>query len=295
MRTLEPVTRISLKNILLPTDFSETSYSAVPFALAFARLYGARMVAAHFLEPEPRLQVVLDRVPEQDNQDWVDAKQKLLAFTQSILADGTPCRSLLERGEIANLVPDLIAENSIDLVVLGTHGRRGVSKLLRGSVAEKIYRSATCPVLTVGPTAHSDVWKTWRIARMLFSVDLVESPEPALHYALSLAEEQQASLLLLYANPPVPWQFRALSAERAVHSLSGLIPEDAKLWCQPECMVRWEEPAEAILKVAQEREIDLIVMGVHKARAASLTSHLPWPIASEVVSRASCPVLTVRV
>ena len=176
MRTLEPVTRISLKNILLPTDFSETSYSAVPFALAFARLYGARMVAAHFLEPEPRLQVVLDRVPEQDNQDWVDAKQKLLAFTQSILADGTPCRSLLERGEIANLVPDLIAENSIDLVVLGTHGRRGVSKLLRGSVAEKIYRSATCPVLTVGPTAHSDAWKTWRIARMLFSVDLVESP-----------------------------------------------------------------------------------------------------------------------
>jgi nucleotide-binding universal stress UspA family protein len=295
MTTLEPVTRISLKNILLPTDFSETPCAAVPFALAFVRLYGARLVAAHFLEPEPRQQVVFDRVPEQDDQDWVDAKQKLLAFAQNILVDDTPCRTLLKRGEIASLVPSLIEENSIDLVVLGTHGRRGMSKMLRGSVAEKIYRSATCPVLTVGPMAHSDAAKPWRIARMLFSVDLSESPEPALHYALSLAEEQQASLLLLYANPLVPWQFRTLSAERAVQSLSDLLPEDTKLWCQPECMVRWEQPAEVILNVAREREIDLIVMGVHKARAASLSSHLPWPIASEVVSRASCPVLTVRI
>jgi nucleotide-binding universal stress UspA family protein len=295
MATLEPVTRISFKNIFLATDFSETSCSAVPFALAFARLYGARLVAAHFLEPKPRLQVVFDRLPEQDDQDWIDAKQKLLAFAQTASADDVPCRTVLERGEIDTLVPSLIEENSIDLVVLGTHGRRGVSKLVRGSVAEKIYRSATCPVLTVGPKAHCDAAKPWRIARMLFSVDLAERPEPALHYALSLAEEQQASLLLLHANPLVPWQYQAHSAERAVHSLSDLLPEDAKLWCQPECMVRWELPAEAILNVAQEREIDLIVMGVHKARAASLSSHLPWPIASEVVSRASCPVLTVRI
>jgi nucleotide-binding universal stress UspA family protein len=295
MPTLEPFTRISLKNILLPTDFSKTSCSTVPFALAFARLYGARLVAAHFLEPKPRLQVVFDRVPEQDDQDWVDAKQQLLTFAQSILADDTPCLTLLERGEIANLVPSLIEENSIGLVVLSTHGRRGVSKLVRGSVAEKVYRSATCPVLTVGPKAHSDAGMPWRIARILFSVDLAESSELALHYALSLAEEQQARLLLLYANPLVPWQYRTISAERAVHSLSDLLPEDAKLWCQPECLVRWEEPAEAILNVAQERAVDLIVMGVHKARATSLASHLPWPIASQVVSRASCPVLTLRV
>jgi nucleotide-binding universal stress UspA family protein len=295
MPTLEPVTRISLKNILLPTDFSEVSSSAIPFALPFARLYGARLVAAHFLEPVPRPQVVFDRVPEQDYQDWIDAKQKLLAFAQSVSANDTPCRTLLERGEIDTLVPSLIEENSIDLVVLGTHGRRGLSKLVRGSVAEKIYRSATCPVLTVGPNACRNSAKHWRIARMLFSVDLADRPEPILRYALSLAEEQQASLLLLYANPLVPWQFRALSAEHALHRLSNLLPEDAKLWCHPECMVRWELPAEAILNVAQEREIDLIVMGVHKARAASLSSHLPWPIASEVVSRSSCPVLTVRI
>jgi len=293
--TLEPVARISLRNILIPTDFSQTSRSAVPFALAFARWYGAGLVAAHFLEPEARLQVVFDRVPEQDDQDWVDAQQKLLAFSQSILADDTPCRTLLNRGEIATLIPRLIEENSIDLVVLGTHGRRGVSKLVRGSVAERIYRSATCPVLTVGPKAHGGTAKGWRIPRMLFPVDLAESPDPALHYALSLAEENQSSLLLLYAYPLVPWQYRVLSAERAVHSLNDLLPEDAKLWCQPDCMVRWEQPAEAILKVAQEREIDLIVMGVHKTRAASISSHLPWPIASEVVSRASCPVLTLRV
>jgi nucleotide-binding universal stress UspA family protein len=295
MSILEPVTRISLKNILLTTDFSETSHSAVPFAVALARLYGAKLVLAHVLGPEPHRQVVLDRLPAQDDRVWQDAKQKLLAFVQEPSLKETPCRTLLECGDIADVVPSLIQEQAIDLVVVGTHGRRGVSKLMRGSDAEKIYRSATCPVLTVGPMAHRDSAEPWKIAHILFPVDLAESPEPALHYALSLAEEQQACLCLLHADPLVPWQFRTAVEEGTLHRLNDLIPEDAKLWCQPQCMVRWEQPAEAILDAARDCATDLIVMGVHKGRAAALWSHFPWPIASEVVSRASCPVLTVRI
>jgi len=60
-------------------------------------------------------------------------------------------------------------------------------------------------------------------------------------------------------------------------------------------MVRFEYPADAILETAAERDVDLIVMSVHKARALALSSHLPWPVASEVVSRAQCPVLTLRI
>jgi len=295
MPSLEPVTRISLKNILLTTDFSEASSSAVPFALAFARSYAAKLVVAHVLEPEPRGQVVFDRVPEQDDREWQDAQQRMLAFVHNPSLETTPCQTLLERGQVAEVIPDVIREHAIDMVVLGTHGRRGVSKLVRGSVAEKIYRSAICPVLTVGPMAHANGAKPWRIGRVLFPVDLAESPEPALHYALSLAEEQQASVVLLHADAMVPWQFRAAVEEQALRSLNNLIPEDAQPWCEPHCMVRWERPAEAILNAAQEQEIDLIVMGVHRARAWAFASHSPWPIASEVVSRAQCPVLTVRI
>ena len=82
---------------------------------------------------------------------------------------------------------------------------------------------------------------------------------------------------------------------RVRRGLEDLIPDDAKDWCEPQYVVSWEEPADAILHTAHAWAIDLIVMGVHTARVATLSSHLPWPIASEVVSRAPCPVLTVRV
>jgi nucleotide-binding universal stress UspA family protein len=116
-----------------------------------------------------------------------------------------------------------------------------------------------------------------------------------LQYALSLAEENQAEFILMQAVPMVPWQHRAAVEAQSLRDLEQLIPEPAKDWCIPECIVRWEYPAEAILHSAVDREADLIVMGVRKARAAGLSTHLPWPVASEVVSRARCPVLTVRV
>jgi len=59
--------------------------------------------------------------------------------------------------------------------------------------------------------------------------------------------------------------------------------------------VRWDYPAEAIVRAVDDREADLVVMGVRRSRIAGWSAHRPWPIASEVVSRASCPVLTIRV
>ncbi len=303
MLTARASARISVKNILVTTDFSDTSYSALPFALALARLYGARLVVAHVLGPEPRRQVVLDRVAEQDDRVWQDAKQRLLEFAQHPSLENTHCRTLLEFGDIADIVPSMIQEHAIDLVVLGTSGRRGVAKIFLGSGAEKIYRSATCPVLTVGPKArlkaapkaYGESGTPWKIQHILFPVDLAGDSADALHYALSLAEENQASLVLLNAEAMVPWQHQSAVEARVRQGLEDLIPDDAKDWCEPQYVVSWEEPADAILHTAHAWAIDLIVMGVHTARIATLSSHLPWPIASEVVSRAPCPVLTVRV
>lgn len=67
-----------------------------------------------------------------------------------------------------------------------------------------------------------------------------------------------------------------------------------RAWCKPEFVVRFEFPAEGILRLARERGIDLIVMGVRKAAEGGLPDHLPWPVASRVVAEAPCPVLTVR-
>jgi nucleotide-binding universal stress UspA family protein len=110
-----------------------------------------------------------------------------------------------------------------------------------------------------------------------------------------LAEENQAEFIIMQSVPMVPWQHRASVEAQMRRHLEALIPEQARNWCTPQFLVRWEHPADAVLLAAAEWESDLIVMGVRKARAVSLSSHLPWPVASEVVSRAPCPVLTVRV
>ncbi len=292
MPTLSAVTRISLKTILFPTDFSPASAAAFPFAQALARIYGSTMLLAHAIAPEPHGQVVMDRLPAQDDQAWEDARHRLAELTRSLAQTATPYKALLDRGDLAEVIPDIIREHAVDLVVLGTHGRRGVKKMLLGSDAEKIYRLATCPVMTVGPKAHS---ADWTLRRILCPVDVAEDPEPALHYALSLAEENQAQIIVLQAVPMVPWQHRPSMEQTMRVRLEALIPNEAKNWCTPQFVVRWDHVPEAIVLAAADFQADVIVMGVHRARAAGLASHLPWPVASEVVSRAGCPVLTVRV
>jgi nucleotide-binding universal stress UspA family protein len=293
MPIISEVTRISLKNILFPTDFSQFSKAALPFASTLARTYGATILMSHVIPAEPHLAVPLDRLPEQDDAAALDARQKLTELMQDPTVRGVQCKLEVRQGELSEVIPELIHDREVDFVVLGTHGHHGLSKLVLGSGAEQIYRTASCPVLTIGPKAQGAA--EWNLRRVLCPVDLAEDPAPVLQYALSLAEENQSEIIILEAMPLVPWQHRPLVEERRLRVLRDLIPPQAENWCKPQLMVRWEYPADAILEVAREREADLIVMSVHKARVSALSSHLPWPVASEVVSRAHCPVLTLRI
>lgn len=292
MAAVPQVERIFLKNILFPTDFSEASEAALPFAFTLARMYGSTLQVAHVIHPELHRQIALAPLPDQDDRAWEDARHRLNWFVDDATLQGIPCRSLLAAGDIAEVIPAFIRDHAIDMVVVGTHGRTGVSKMMMGSGAERIYRSASCPVLTIGPRVHNGGWK---LRRILCPVDATENPEPALRYALSLAEENQAELIVMQSVPMVPWQHRDEVEKQTWRRLRRLVPAQANDWCTPQFVVRWEYSPEAILEAAVEREADLIVIGVRKSRAAGLSSHLPWPIASEVVSRALCPVLTVRV
>ena len=293
MPTISPVVRISLKNILVPEDFSSTSNAALPFVATFARTYGSTVWLAHVIPPEPHLPVPLEPMPLAYDREREIAIRKLSKIEQELKGELAAIETVVERGALEHVIPQFIEEHEIDLVVLGTHGRRGLGKVVLGSEAEQIYRAASCPVLTIGPKVQKAA--DWKLRRILVAVDLAEDPDRIVHYALSLAEEHQAELLLVHAVPLAPWQHRPLIEERAFTALKALVPADAFDWCEPQCLVRWEHPAQAILAAAEERQSDLIVMGVHRARVARLSSHLPWPIAAEVVSRAPSPVLTVRV
>jgi len=295
MTTLHAPSRIALKNILLTTDFTRASGAALPYAQAFIKLYGATLVVAHVVQSEPHRMMVLDRLPAQDDQALEDARMKLLEFAQLEGLERKDYQPRVKQGELDVVVEELIQENEIDLVVLGTHGRRGLKKLVMGSGAETIYRTATCPVLTIGPAARPLDGGPWKIQRILFPVDLSEGTAPALPFALSLAEENEAALILLNAQPMVPWQHRPSVEHSARERMIGMIPAEAADWCQPEAVVRWEDAPEAIEQYAAQEAIDLVVMGVKRTDSARLSSHRPWPVACEVVSRAPCPVLTVRI
>lgn len=294
MQALEKTTRLTISNILFTTDFSPTSRAALPYAAVLARQYDAKLVVAHAVTPEPPLGVPLDPLPLEADGTWLQDQHKLAEFVQSDWLEKTAYEPFMERGDLWSVISDVIEKKKIDLVVVGTHGRRGFRKLVLGSNAERIYRQAGCPVLTIGPKVPPLDHPDWKPKQILFPTDGSESSLHALPHALSLAEENQASLTLLRLIPLVPWQYQTSEGDAARQALQALVPPEANDWCKPEFVVGFEFPTEGILTFAEHRKVDLIVLGVRRAAAAEMTAHLPWPIASQVVSLAHCPVLTVR-
>jgi nucleotide-binding universal stress UspA family protein len=292
MPTLQASLRLSFSNILFPTDFSDASTAALPYARAFAEIYGSRILVTHAVTPHPPIFLPMEPVPLEMDGEWYDAQGRIKQFLADESLKGVTREGVTRRGELWYVLDDVIRRNSVDLIILGSHGRHGLKKLVLGSDAEQIFRRSTCPVLTIGPKVLSRE-EISDFQNIIFATDFSAGSLHALPYALSLAEESQGQLILLHAIPLVPLQHQDSVAASAHTRLEALVPREATDRCKPECMVRFEFPAESILTLAREQNADLIVMGVHK-RAPFASSHLPWAIAYEVVGDAPCPVLTVR-
>lgn len=293
MPTVQASLRLSFKNILLPTDFTDASTGALTYANAFARQFEARIFVSHAVIPTPPIFVPMEPIPLDMDAEWHDAEKQLSEFLDDDLLRGTKYEGVMERGELWNVLDDVIRGHDIDLIVVGSHGKHGLKKLILGSGAEQIFRQASCPVLTVGPNVNLAVSDVAAFKNIVFATDFSAGSLRALPFALSLAEENQAKLTLLHVIPLVPMQHQVWASGNAKKRLEDLIPPSAADWCRPEAVVSFEFPAEGILRAAEAASADLIVMGVHR-RAPRASSHLPWAIAYEVVCHARCPVLTVR-
>lgn len=294
MATTLPVTsRIAIHNVLLATDFSDVSKAALGYACSLVRWYGGKIFVTHVAAPlEPYLSVPLEPVPADLDVFWQREKQNLAAFVATKSLEEIPHEDILQRGELWEVLSNVIARYKIDLIIAGTHGRHGLKKVVLGSVAEQIYRQAKCPVLTVRPEVAETRKPVWELQRILFATDFSETSLHALPYALSLAEENQATLIFLHVAPLVPYQYKESVTQTMRKRLEKLMPPEP--WCNSDFVVCFDFPAQGILQIARDREADLIVLGVNRRAAVGLSSHLPWSTASEVVSGSPCPVLTVR-
>jgi len=141
---------LPIRTLLHPTDFSGYSDYAFQLACSLARDYGARLIVLHVLE-RPALAytgvMTAPPPPPPSEEQRQSARDQLLRITPPDPAVGV--ERLLEEGDPATAILQVAQERRCDLIVLGTHGRRGLGRMLLGSVAEQVVRKAPCPVLTV--------------------------------------------------------------------------------------------------------------------------------------------------
>jgi len=196
-------------------------------------------------------------------------------------------------GDVWKNLAESIQAKHIDLLVLGTHGRTGVEKVLAGSVAEQVFRSAACPVLTVGPAVVSKATKgrPAKLDRILYATDFSPESLAAARYAISLAKEYRAELTLMHSNQDA--EPGHINSE--FQTLQDVIPLGTQLEVKPRCTVERGTPVDSILGVAARDNPDLIVLGVRSTDGRiALGTRFMQSIAYQIVVRASCPVLTIR-
>ena len=293
MQAVQARTRITLKNILFATDFSQAADAAAPIAIQIARRYGAKVYGVHvnrfddYTVAAPNAWAAMAEAAEKETKEDAGRLNEQL--------QGVEHEVVIGEGSLWEVLSNVIQQKEIDLVVVGTRGRTGFGKTLLGSVAEQILRQSPCPVLTVGP--HVNPWSDEyvKMREILYATNLATDTPVAAPYAMSLAQENQAHLVLLHViEDPKPGDLvdSPEGVNLKARKLQQLVTEQAGLWCEPTYIVEQGPAAEKILDVANRRHTDLIVLGARPAKG--LATHLNMGTVHKVLSQATCPVLTVR-
>ena len=291
-----PTVRLpNLSNVLLATDFSSCSAESIRYAVSVAKRYNARLHVFHWLDPMVYNLVGPDALRmafESAQRDLENLKKTLLSKG---LLDKCPTEMILEQGsDIGTILSAIIDERDIGLIVLGTHGRTGWRKLTLGSVSEKVFREAACPVLTAGPHVHRRCIQETGPESILLATDLSGQSRRAELHAVSLAHRCKARLNVLYTC--------------GSHMDNTVTEEGKKEWCdrlladlgvrseeligKPEWIASSGSRVESVLKTAESCAADLIVFTV------SFPYHVVDRIVStdayQIVCGSPCPVFTVR-
>ncbi|MGB2626472.1 MAG: universal stress protein [Candidatus Acidiferrum sp.] len=291
----EETKRVLLSKILVTTDFSEVSDHALDYAISLAKRYDARIYLAHVITPDP-FQFAEPQLAQATYEKVRQAAEE--GITDILISGklrGVPHEVLLEEGNVWPTLEKLIFDHEIDLVVVGTHGRGKVQKILIGSVAEEIFRQADCAVLTVGPAVRSDISREIELKNILFATDFGPGAEKAAAHAFSLAQEHGARLSLLHViESAAAYTEESVARQREINivRMKQLMPKGSENWCRPEFRVTFGAAVEEILHAAKDLTADLIVMGAKPRK--SLAGHAPLTIAYNIVTKSTAPVLTVR-
>jgi nucleotide-binding universal stress UspA family protein len=211
---------------------------------------------------------------------------------------------LADAGDPQATIIDQAVSKKADLIVMGTHGRRGFKRLLLGSVTEAVLREAPCPVLTVPPHASAGVADAVTFKRILCPIDFSPSALQALGFALDLARQADGRVTLLHV---IEWlaeeeprasthfnvpEYRRYMVEDAQERLRNLVVEESRTWVEIDDVVVFGRAHREILRAAETKPADLVVMGAQGRGGVGLA--LFGSTTQQIVRGSTCPVLTVR-
>ncbi len=289
--------------ILVPTDFSVPSDEALAYARGLAGTFGGQLHVLHVLENKFLRAVVAN--PHDQETAAVRHFQERLTDDDRRRFHAIP---VIERSdEPADEIVSYARTGNVDLIVMGTHGRSGMAHLLVGSVAEKVVRTAPCPVLTLreAPLGRKGTGAGGR--RILVATDFSEPSDAALGYARILAAPMGASLHLLHVleDALVNESFgsevyyltdspgsRTVRLKDARERLAHRITADDRARLRATTEVIFGSSARTIVEYAADNEFDLIVMGTHGR--SGMAHLLMGSVAERVVRTAPCPVLSTH-
>ena len=275
-----------IRNIAVATDFCPWSERALQHALVLARHFGAALHILHVVRRTEfsfvyGLMVRLDELAERDFGDLIGR----LNAAHALANIEHHCWNI--DGEISGVLENFVRDHSIDLMILGTRGRAGISKFFLGSIAQEIFHFLSCPVLTVGPWSLG-AKRQVELNRVLFATDLSPESAAAIPYVLMSAMTWHAEIDVLHvcSSANCQCQSRMRDLRSRMEALAS--------WEAP-IVVRYHvlpgPPAPAVLNFAMQEKEDLIVFGLDHHR--SLYGGPSVSHAYEIVRQARCPVLSV--
>jgi nucleotide-binding universal stress UspA family protein len=283
---------IRAKNIMVPVDFSEASKKAVNYGLSLALEFEARLVLTH--------------IAQFDSAAYEKAKIDLLALIPPECREKLTFETIVKSGEVQKELLGIVEDRSIDLIVMGTHGRSYVQRLLLGSVTEKLLRKLHIPILTVShldPEREIHVPGPVPLRRILYATDLAEGSEEGLAFSIRLAHGLDAKLLVAHVvqladsafhgmdtaafMPEYADEIRAQAEER----LSRVVALTSDGSVPTSTLLSDGVPYETIDRLAVQYKADLIVINLqNKGR---LERVMLGTTAERVIRTATVPVLSL--
>jgi nucleotide-binding universal stress UspA family protein len=286
---------IELKRILVATDFLESSRLALDYAVALAHHFNAALILLHAIELSPFAQEA-EGVTRRPSVSRRATEERLEAFASGVRRTGLTVTTLIEDGTPCQVIFNAVQSKMPDLLVLGVHGvHRGVAHLVIGSNTEKILLTVTCPTLSVGAHVLAGIDLDLKLNEILYCSDLTPAAAAAARFAVFLGEEFHVPVDVCHLAPtPVEGNGSTPTkvAEDYCEALRRVLPGASEEWCTPAFHLKHSLGLDQILRRAETGAAGLIVLGVHTD--TQLGRHVRTSLAYELLTKASCPVLSIR-